>query len=836
MAELNLKQITEKLNAEFAGETRKLIFWYDENGDFADDVDTMDLQNAKVYHLTPTNQFKTKVFLERTDTTTSYLLYAPFAKPPVAQNHLEDMLLYSKRFDADRASLICVDLGLPEELKPKLQHYIAFFGKKDRAQRFYNYQIETYTADVLETALMAAVCKCKTASFDEVLCAVLQENLEENRLLAEMEKYNLAAAFWKQCDNNYGYQDAAPTLEKLVISMFITGAVHTIKAEAPKAWQASLCYKSGNVIAFLDGLMNNVLYGKRYDELSAMVQASLQAEQALKTVAPDALLECDSFACVDAVLIGWVNARLLAEDTAATLEGSTIPEICQRRSKSHFGSKRATQYELLQSAWQMICKAHYKPQSQFKDLVEQYLTEDYKLDQWYRRFYTCFDQLDEPAGFEPLKSLVENIYGNEYLAKLIPAWNRGIVENESSLALSWQINFYNNNVDGKERTVVIISDAMRYEVGQSLMQKLLEDPKCTADLKAMQSVLPSYTRLGMAALLPRKNLTMTEDYRVLMDGQPCDTLATRQAVLQGRNEQGSCIQFDDLKACKREELRSVFTGRQVVYVYHNQIDARGDKPNTEDEVFNACEEAVAEIANIIQRIATSANTYRFVITADHGFLYKREPLAESDKIENTAAKTAWVNRRFIVNTQPVQQEGVASLPMSRVLNSESNLYVSFPVGANVFKVAGGGQNYVHGGSSPQEMIVPLLTVKMERGHMETRPAQINLVSILKKVTQLILMLDFQQVEPVSDVVKAATYRVYFVSDDNERISNENIIVADSRSAETAARMFHQKFTFKNKKYDTTRQYFLVAYDDKNDVEVLRHAVKMDIAMADDFGF
>ena len=38
MAELNFKQITDKLNAEFTGDVRKLIFWYDENAEFQEDV------------------------------------------------------------------------------------------------------------------------------------------------------------------------------------------------------------------------------------------------------------------------------------------------------------------------------------------------------------------------------------------------------------------------------------------------------------------------------------------------------------------------------------------------------------------------------------------------------------------------------------------------------------------------------------------------------------------------------------------------------------------------------------------------------------------------------
>ena len=61
--ELNLKQIADKLNQAFAGNTRQLIFWYDENGDFAEDIDTLPLENAKLYKLEPNNQIYTKYFL-----------------------------------------------------------------------------------------------------------------------------------------------------------------------------------------------------------------------------------------------------------------------------------------------------------------------------------------------------------------------------------------------------------------------------------------------------------------------------------------------------------------------------------------------------------------------------------------------------------------------------------------------------------------------------------------------------------------------------------------------------------------------------------------------------
>ena len=415
--------------------------------------------------------------------------------------------------------------------------------------------------------------------------------------------------------------------------------------------------------------------------------------------------------------------------------------------------------------------------------------------------------------------------------------NAGIQQDAAFSAIPLQREFYNANLRyTKERTVVIISDAMRYEVGQELFARMQDDPKCTAKLSVQLSVLPSYTRLGMAALLPHKTLEMTDDFQVLADGILCDNLAGRQQVLQSYNPDSVCVQFDDIKNLKVAELRDVLTKRQIIYVYHNQIDARGDKANTEDEVFNACEEAVQEIMDLIHRISVSGNTYHFIVTADHGFIYKRDKLTESDKISGKSAEKAFVNRRFIVSKAALEDDGIDHMSMGLVLGNEDSKVVSYPVSSNVFKVAGGGANYVHGGSSPQEMLVPVLEFKMERGHMETKNAEIALVSIVHKITNLITSMDFIQSDAVSDTVKAAKYRIFFLSEDNEKISNENSYVADSREENAQKRIFRMRFTFKNKKYDKDKQYYLVVYDEESGLEQWRQPVIMDIAFADDFGF
>ena len=333
MAVMNIKQIIDRLNAEFSGDTRKLVFWYDDNGEFVEDMQNVELDNAKVYFLQPDNQFATKLFLERQDTTTNYLIYAPFPKPDVRDNHLEDTLLYSKCFFADRASLLSVDLGIDEKYKPIIEKHIKFFANKERTQRFYDLEIENFNEENIVTGFLSAICRTRTCSFEEVIRVMLTDGqLADNKFLSEVEKYGLLDDFWKLCEQHFGYTDVKPTLEKLMVTMFVTYTAKYVQSGLPKPWKAFVSYKAGNIIAFMDNLMNNILYRGRYDELSAHVASGLNVKKAFSDYPPEDLVNCDTFLAVDQILIKWIVARLVAEDIGAKLDDLTIPQICEKRS------------------------------------------------------------------------------------------------------------------------------------------------------------------------------------------------------------------------------------------------------------------------------------------------------------------------------------------------------------------------------------------------------------------------------------------------------------------------------------------------------------------------
>lgn len=833
MVELNFKQITDKLNEEFTGNVRKLIFWYDIDAEFADDIDSLQLNNAQVYHLQRDNQFRTKIFLEREDTTTNYLIYAPFAKPDIRENHLADMIRYSREFFADRASLLMLDLGMDERYKPIVQHYIKFFANKVRTQAFYNLEIGTYNRTSIEIGLMSVLCKCKLPTFEEVArCALTDSSLEDNALLAEFEKYDLLKPFWQQCAHVFGYADEEPTLTKLVMTLFATYAEKSIHTELPQSWQPFVSFKSGTTIAFLDNLMNSVIYRDRYDELSAEMYKALDGETQLKKLPTDTLVDCNLFAGVDEILLGWMTERLLNEDVDARLSGKTIPQVCAERRKMHYGSLYHDAYFVIENAWNIIKPGIYDHISDVNALIKRYTSEYFQTDRRYRYFYYYYDKLEDNRAYEYLRSLVERIYTNDYLNPMLVDFAKALSDVSGNTGVTKQYNFYRTNVRyAKDRVAVIISDAMRYEVGTSLFEKLQADEKCKASISVMQSVLPSVTRLGMAALLPYRKYTIVDADTAMVDDLPTVDCKQRQSILQKERQESRAVQYDEIKNMSVEELRSVFARQEVVYIYHNQIDARGDKLNTENEVFVACEEAIDEIAKLIRRLTTSANTSHFIVTADHGFLYKRDKLTASGKTVSVPG----ASDRYVISDAPVNESGICSIPLREADGVDDDRVVSMPKGSDLFPAPGAGKNYVHGGCSPQEMLIPVIDVKTEKARRETTVASIDLVSLLNKITNLITTLDFIQTEPVSDVVKEANYRAYFVTDAGEKISNENLVAADKKDPDASKRIFRLRFSFKNRKYDRNHKYYLVAID-YNNCEVLRREVIMDLAFADDFGF
>lgn len=161
--------------------------------------------------------------------------------------------------------------------------------------------------------------------------------------------------------------------------------------------------------------------------------------------------------------------------------------------------------------------------------------------------------------------------------------------------------------------------------------------------------------------------------------------------------------------------------------------------------------------------------------------------------------------------------------------------VYVPKGGNLFKAKGGGQHFVHGGASLQEIVVPLIEVKTTARKVATKKVTIELMPCNNKITNLSARFIFIQVDSISDVMKERSFTIYFIDEDGNVISNKVSIRANIVSDNVNDRMFNESFNFINKKYDSRKNYYMIIEDEEG-IEFKRYSFIFDLAFVDDFDF
>src|SRR5690349_8577608 len=85
---------------------RRIVFWYDEDSEFAEAVDELALSGVTLVKLNGKNNFAVKKLLAADDLTSDYLVYDPLSYDKDGKDDwLLDIKLYSEEFRADLVSL-----------------------------------------------------------------------------------------------------------------------------------------------------------------------------------------------------------------------------------------------------------------------------------------------------------------------------------------------------------------------------------------------------------------------------------------------------------------------------------------------------------------------------------------------------------------------------------------------------------------------------------------------------------------------------------------------------------------------------------------------------------
>lgn len=858
-------KIIQELNQRFSAPLpefykRRIVFWYDEDGEFQERLNEVALNNAKLVALTGTNNFAVKKLLAVDDTTSNYLVYCPLSYEKPEDNWLLDIEMYSEEFRADLISIWMDELGIPSTpaMRKQVKEYRKYFNAKTRRDKIAGQSKAPAVPAQLHMAVMGALGGLKDVTPAAIMKEVLKAGLDinTNYLYREFVNYGADKAFWSMVKQGSGYDAEQKDIAQMATHLLLTATTRTMRLEylaGLDGWISSphqaFCYD------FVSDWMHSEDQ-EQLAEIAKVVEDELKLPQRFMKLEVSDLVDTEIFPCLDEVIL----IKLMTEISDHIIDVDVIKGTVEKRRTTVGYAQFKDYYEgILQVAnMQAFYKEHttgfHSPEA--KKVWKEYTSEYYVMDTYYRLFHKSYGESlksynsDLHDLFGNVMEKVEGLYKNWFLGQLGGNWSSVCSEELAKygriLEVPQQTEFYRNRIKNADsRVFVVISDALRYEVAASLAEQMRRETQADVKLQDVQGIFPTITKFGMAALLPHKELEVElhgDNLKVMADGVSTDA-GYRDKILKAAKENSVAIKYNDLVSAKRADRSAMVKGMDVVYIYHDTID---EASHTVDSmVFPACDDAIQELKNLTKIICNDFGATHILFTADHGFLYTYSPLTEDDKID----KTGFINRiveygrRFAIMMKDSDPDYLQKV---NFLGGNSE-YDAYAPKENVrIKMNGSGLNFVHGGISLQEMVVPVIDYHFLRNQSkqyqknqkkyDTKPVEVSLLSATHKVSNMIFSLNFYQKEPVGDNREAATYQLYFTDSNGKQVSDVAKIIADKTSDNGQERTFRCSFNLKSLKYDNKEIYYLVIAD-ADGLVVSREEFQIDIAFAvDEFDF
>lgn len=768
--------ISAHLEARF--EQHRLVVWHDPESSYSTDVDAHAPNGVTVLRV-QNDEFGVKHRVLRDEPSTKFLIYRSGPVVEGAGNWLLDLELAYGVFTADRGALIRADLGLTAPGSDELiAGHETFFGDAKLVSKLTALLRVEDDLTTVQAKMCAVVLGQKEHSFSELTRTLLVQHAAGDSAGYEaLVRQGLVDFYWSGAAKIYGYEAQTPSVAGFVLWMFKQAQVGFGATTSNAARHIEIDFRS---------------FRNDRQSLVALKKLARQAETDLDYLeqATDAslaeLVATDIFDAAEKEII----RRLIDGIASQTIPLRDIADtIRTRRRDSVWFDDYATLYVALGAAAELLpaIRSARIDVSSFDDGFSRYRDDLFRIDQLYRQYTIASQTAEFTQPLEALNEQVENAYVTDFLSKLGISWQQQVdqVERWKTLAFTSQSSFYDHYIapqvrGGRKKAVVVISDALRYEVADELTSRIRRENKYDAKIEAMLGVLPSYTQLGMASLLPHKTLAHSEDGDpVLVDGQPSNGTANRAKILSSVG--GTAIQATELLKMKPSERRDLYAEHQVMYVYHDTIDATGDKAVSEHRTFKAAADAIDDLIAIVKKLA-NANATNIFVTADHGFLYQESKLAPQFNltVKPQGDKVVVANRRYVLG-RGLKVDGAFRRFSPEQLGLSSDLEVQIPNSICRIVKPGAGFQFVHGGASLQEIVVPVISIN--KGRSDTvQSVNVDIHPESDKITTGQIVVKLFQQSAVTDQRTARKLRagLYF---GDQLISNEPELLFDAESAE-----------------------------------------------------
>jgi uncharacterized protein (TIGR02687 family) len=399
------------------------------------------------------------------------------------------------------------------------------------------------------------------------------------------------------------------------------------------------------------------------------------------------------------------------------------------------------------------------------EYVMRYQEDYYVIDQLYRQAEELFFKIDPSCDLfstiQQTKGKLDQNY-SKLCNRMNLEWTRCIKDagGMKEVHLLRQSDFYEERIKPiQKKVVVIVSDALRYEVAQELIGELAKS-RHIANLKPALAMLPSETKYCKPSLLPHHELKLYgqgDKQDMAVDNHILDTTEKRSEHLQRFRDGAICVPFETVAEYNQDKNREIFK-HSLVYIFHDIIDKTGHDGNAK-QVVQSCHEAITELATMIPKIHASYNVTEVYVTSDHGFLFNDIVFAEKDK-HKISEETLERSSRYYLTNSDKEVSGIVKFPLDEVsaMVNSADVFVAVPQGTNRLAASSGGYMFTHGGASMQELIIPVITSRQERTDSKQ---PVNVMVLDRKLSMQASRLRFKllQTEAVSMDMKERLIKV-----------------------------------------------------------------------------
>ncbi|WP_205503390.1 BREX-1 system phosphatase PglZ type A [Rufibacter psychrotolerans] len=830
----------------------RVLFFFDRDQDFKDEVEALELDNIRVIQFEH-NYFYLKTMLHGEWKQDKVFLYLPMQSPKNYEDYkqfpLLDLLLANKELLLDDEAAFMEEHRLQRHHQPLIKRYMREL-KYSLVQEVCAPILKPETLDesVLVQALFSAFLKFKSPECWPVLLAklfsLLRPGQEEElkRVGRKVRDNNLLEWLNKQVKQHFDQEISEFSSEKLAELLKVlkyNSLMQYITDPATEDPYKSLKVKKRQVLARMNQLQEEA---NRKDGLGEQLQEAIEANagaiQELK------LMEVYGSKADFAYYTLQMKWQLIAEQVTSLdinpqsviqgLEKISVgePTTPSLNSSLTFIIHAAEMVKLVNAIPTYILD---KPE----DYTRAYVSEWFKVDQEYRKALCAYRSMDDTEvpphiKLEELVQLVNKRY-EEFLEKSNREWLKCLNAYQfdyKQLGFPKQYDFYKNEIEPYDQKVaVIISDALRYEAAEELLSELHGDAKNSADIRYQLASIPSKTSIGMAQLLPGKKYEFNEG-AICIDGVSTSGLDNRGKLLTATDDEARVVQFADLQQYSQEKNRELFKSK-LVYIYHDAIDMIGDKKVSERKTLAAVKEAIEELKVFVKKLHGTYNVSRVIITADHGFLFNDREIDEKDKEHSSGLNAITTHNRYELVKDDGQPALGYKLPLSATSRFTDDLSVVIPASVNRYKKQGVGHQFVHGGGSLQELVVPIIESSRKRQDITQKVKPVLVKQGPLKVVSNVLRVNILQENKISRTEKERELVVGLYKN-SDLVSNEASLLLNSTSGSPSERFYKLELTLHSAAAKET--YLKLKVFDKGDRlnPIIEESVDNNTLIAQDF--